>query len=188
MLLLSGCWQYLEPGLYGAVDGRYLPENYWLYNQAPFFLLEESQTWFRVAVLESSRSQVGLAFLLYRYDPYSYDQWFDYSRLDYGRSGDDVEEPNFVLCDRRDAQFVCKTEENGRTILGRVNSHDSFTLFGSGSESAEGTVVNDLMISFTYEFSLLDDISGGEDLWGQDIFTQGDWKQLESDFDHWMDR
>lgn len=183
VLLLSGCWKYLEEGVYDSVDGDYLPGDYGLYNQRPFFLLEEVPTWFRVAVLHSSKNQVGLAFLQYRYDYYSYNEWFDYRRLD-----EEGEPPNFVLCERRQEQFVCLAQQDGQAILGRVNDYDDFTLFGSGSESPEGTVINDLMISFTHGFQRLENISGGQDIWGDEIFTQKDLEQLQQDFDDWMDR
>ena len=181
-LLLGGCWQYLEPGMYHSVHGNFVPEEYSLYNQAPFFLLEEVPTYFRVAVLESSRDQVGLAFLLYVHG------YMDYDFYDYTRLGEVGESPNFVLCERIQAQFVCKADEDGQAIFGRVNTHDGFTLFGSGSESAEGTVINDIMLSFVYEFELLQDISSGEDPSGRDIFTEGEWRQLETDFADWMER
>lgn len=181
MLLLSGCWQYLEPGVFRSIDGQHVPDEFSLNNQAPSFYLDDYPTAFRIAVLESSRDQLGLAILQYHYDESSYREWFDYTRF-----GEEGEPPNFVLCERRQSQFVCKADENGQAIFGRVHSHDGFTLFGSGSESPEGTVINDRMISFTYEFKRLDDISGGKDQWGDDIFSQRDWERLQQDFDDWM--
>lgn len=184
ILMLSSCWQYLEPGMYRQAEGGFVPEDFLLYNQSRIELLEHQGTYFRVAVLHSREDELGLAFLVSSVDYYSLHAFYDYTRL-----GDEGDVPNFVLCDRAVDRFTCKSDKGGRLIMGSVNSLNGFTLFGSGSESQEGTVMNGKVISFTYEFQTDPDLSGGKDPWtGEDIFTQADWERLQSDFDEWMAR
>lgn len=184
ILLTSGCSRYLESGLYRQTGGMFVPADFLLYNQERIQIPEVPETYFRVAVLRSRGDELGLAFLRLVGHYYSLSEYYDYTR-----TGEEGDVPNFVLCDRAGDRFACNSDQDGRLIIGTVNGLNSFTLFGSGSEAPEGAVINDMMISFTYEFQTDPDLSGGTDPWtGEDIFTQADWEKLQADFDEWLAR